>query len=89
MFALPDLLTCLQSSVFTIIVTHPSKSIEVHVPFLDALLLLSVYDSGSLSYYKLHGAGVGILNVFLIHSYVTLRISFGYGCRMCIEVRSS
>jgi hypothetical protein len=31
--ALPDLLTCLQSSVVTIIAINPSKSVEVHVPF--------------------------------------------------------
>jgi len=46
---------------------------------LYPLLLLSVYDTGSLSYYKLHGAGVGVLNVLTIHSYVTVR--------MCIIVR--
>ena len=31
--ALPDLFTCLRSSVVRIIVTNPSKSVEVHVPF--------------------------------------------------------
>ena len=31
--ALPDLLTCLRSSVVRIIVTNPSKSVEVRVPF--------------------------------------------------------
>jgi len=31
--ALPDLLTCLWSSVITIVVTNPRKSVEVHVPF--------------------------------------------------------
>jgi len=30
--ALPDLLTCLQSSIVTIIVINPSKSVEVHLP---------------------------------------------------------
>jgi hypothetical protein len=38
------------------------------------LLLLSVYDTGSLSYSKLHGAGVGVLNVLLIHLYVTVTL---------------
>ena len=38
------------------------------------LLLLSVYDTGPLSYYKLHGAGVGVLNVLLLHSYVTVTL---------------
>jgi hypothetical protein len=48
---------------------------------MDPQLLLSVYDKGSLSYYKLHGAGVGVLNVLLICSYVTVRT--------CIIVHSS
>jgi len=56
---------------------------------MDPLLLLSVYDTGFLSYYKVHGAGVGVLNVLLIHSYVTVGISFGYGCTICIIVHSS
>jgi hypothetical protein len=56
---------------------------------MDPVLLLSVYDTGSLSYSKLHGAGVGVLNVSLIHSYVTVRISFGYGYIVCIVVHSS
>ena len=48
---------------------------------LDPLLLLSVYDTGSLSYYKVQGAGVGVLNVLIIRSYVAVR--------MCIIVHSS
>ena len=28
-----DLLTCFQSSVVTIIVTNPGKSVEVHLPY--------------------------------------------------------
>ena len=31
--ALPDLLTCLQSSVVTIIVTNPNKSVAVYLPY--------------------------------------------------------
>jgi len=31
--ALPELLTCLWSTVITVVVTNPKKSVEVHVPF--------------------------------------------------------
>ena len=51
---------------------------------LDPLLLLSVYQTGSSTYYIMHGAGCRALNVLLIHSYVTVRISFGYICTMCL-----
>ena len=78
MLALPDLRICLRSSVVTSIVTNPRKSVEV------PLLLLSVYDTGSSSYYMLHCAGARVLTVLLMHSYVSVRISFGYGCKMCI-----
>ena len=47
--------------------------------YLDPLLLLSVYGTGSSTYYILHGAGCRVLNILLIHSYVTVIISFGYG----------
>ena len=82
------LLTCLRSSVVTIIVTSLSKSVK-SMCHLYTLLLLAVYDIGSFSYYKVHGAGVGVLNVLLIHSYVTVRISSGYGSTMCIIIHSS
>ena len=83
--ALPDLLACLRSSVFRIIATIPSKSVQSMCHLGPLLLLLSIYDTGSSSCYILHGAGGRALIVFLMHSYVTLRISFGYGCTMCTQ----
>ena len=56
---------------------------------LFALLLLVVYDTGSSSYYMLHGADGRALIILLIHLYFTVGISFGYGCAMCIIVHSS
>ena len=41
--ALPDLLTCLQSSVVTIIVTNPRKTFEVHVPFVPSAATVCVW----------------------------------------------
>jgi hypothetical protein len=76
LLALPDLLTCLWSSVVRIIVTNLSKSVKCMCSLVP-LLLLSVYSTGSLSYYMLHGAGGRTLIVLLIHSCVTVRISFG------------
>jgi len=87
--ALPDLLTCLQSSVVRIIVTNPSKSVEVHLPYGPSAATVCIWYWFFLSYYKLLGAGVGVLNVLLIHSYVTVGISFVYGCTICIIVHSS
>jgi hypothetical protein len=37
----------------------------------------------------LHDAGGRALIVLQMHSYVTVRIFFGYGCTMCIIVHSS
>ena len=56
---------------------------------LYTLLLLAVYVTGSSSYYILHGAGGSELIVLLIHSYVTVVISFGYGFTMYVIAHSS
>ena len=87
--ALPDLLTNLWSSVVIIIVTNPRKSVQSTCHLDPLLLLLSICDTGSSSCYILHGAGGRALIVLLIHSYVTVRISFVYGCTMCIIIHSS
>jgi hypothetical protein len=52
-------------------------------------LLLSLYDTGSSFCYIMHSVGGRAVYVLLVYSYVTLRIFFGYGWKICIRVQSA
>ncbi len=76
----------LQSSAVTIIGPLTVNMLQ-SMCYLDRLLLLSVYVTGSSTYYILHGAGCRVLNILLIHPYVTVIMSFGYGCTVVFSTQ--